>query len=70
MTPTCSEDTLSWRDSGRCRPIMDELDAIEEMERKVASLIRAGNAIVRAQTPVERVASIHDWNKLIESVSK
>jgi hypothetical protein len=49
---------------------MDELDAIEEMERKVASLIRAGNAIVRAQTPVERVASIHDWNKLIESVSK
>lgn len=70
MMPTFSEDTSSWREGGRCRPIMDEFDAIEELERKVASLIRAGGAMVRAQTQVERVAAIHDWNKLIESIAK
>lgn len=70
MTPIFSEDTSSWGYDGRCRPIMDEADAIEELERQVASLIRAGTAMVRAQTQVERVAAIHDWSKLIESISK
>jgi hypothetical protein len=32
---------------------------------KLYRVIRAGNAIVGAQTPTERVIAIHDWKEAI-----
>lgn len=47
---------------------MDEEDVVEDLEARVRALICAGNAIVRAQTQVERVAAMHDWNQLVKSL--
>ena len=37
-----------------------------DLEEKLAKVIKAGNAIVNAQTLTERVIAIHDWKELIK----
>lgn len=39
---------------------------IEELETKLSKVIKAGNAIVNAQTQVERVIAMHDWKEAIK----
>ena len=54
----------------RINPVMDETDLVENLEQKLAHVVRAGNAIVRAQTQVEKNQAIHDWNELIKLIQK
>lgn len=44
----------------------DEQNDTSELELKLYRVIRAGNAIVGAQTPTERVIAIHDWKEAIK----
>jgi hypothetical protein len=44
----------------------DERNDTSELELKLYRVIRAGNAIVGAQTPTERVIAIHDWKEAIK----
>lgn len=44
----------------------DERNDTSELEAKLYRVIKAGNAIVNAQTPVERVIAIHDWKEAIK----
>ena len=44
----------------------DERNDTSELETQLYRVIRAGNAIVGAQTPTERVIAIHDWKEAIK----
>ena len=44
----------------------NEQNDFADLESKICKIIKAGNAIVNAQTPVERVIAIHDWKEVIK----
>ena len=44
----------------------NERNDTSELEYKLYKVIKAGNAIVNAQTPTERVIAIHDWKEAIK----
>jgi hypothetical protein len=48
------------------RRSQDERNDTSELEYKLYKVIKAGNAIVNAQTPTERVIAIHDWKEVIK----
>jgi hypothetical protein len=48
------------------RRSQDERNDTSELEYKLYKVIKAGNAIVNAQTPTERVIAIHDWKEAIK----
>lgn len=48
------------------RRSQDERNDTSELEYKLYKVIKAGNAIVNAQTPTERVIAIHDWREVIK----